>query len=593
MTDFVWTVPCSVENIDSIDLGIQLYPHIKSILVKRGIDTAQKFLEYSKPHTENLHSPWLMIDMKKAVERIVRALNEHQKILVYGDYDVDGTTAIALVYSFLQKKTADVDFYVPDRYKEGYGVSEIGIQKAIADGVQVIITLDCGIKANHTINIARQAGIDVIVCDHHNQGDVLPPAYAILDPKRTDETYPFKELSGCGVGFKLLHAICEYEYEIFRPMCSLEDYLRTNLYCYLDYVAISTAADIVPIVGENRIYMYYGLKKMLQKPLLSVKMMLANAKLIVIYNQNEEDQIVAPSPLTVSDIVFKIAPKINAAGRMCSAHSAIKLLLAQTPEEACSYFTTVVENNNDRREKENIICKEADAMILSDNSFSQKSTTVLYKDTWHKGVVGIAAAKMIEKYYKPTIILCGDGDIISGSARSVEGFDLYSAIEACSDLLSAFGGHTHAAGLSMPKENFEPFCKKFDEVVSERITENQKSPSIQIDEEITLDNITNDFYSQIQYMAPFGPQNMEPVFAIRGIVPDSVYFMGGENNHIKLNFRNVNNTFISAVGFGMAEKWRTIPPKSKIDICFTIVTNVFRGNTSLQLQLKDIKRSEL
>ncbi len=591
MTNFIWNTPLSIEHLESIDLGVQLYPQIKSILVKRGIDTTQKFLEFSTPKTAYLHSPWLMVDMQKAVKRIVTALNEHQKILVYGDYDVDGTTAIALVYSFLQDRNADVDFYVPDRYKEGYGVSEIGIQKAIDDGVQVIITLDCGIKANKTIAIAQQAGIDVIVCDHHNQGETLPNAFAVLDPKRTDETYPFKDLSGCGVGFKLLHAICEYEYQTNSPQCSLDDYLRTNLYCYLDYLAISTAADIVPIVGENRIYMYYGLKKMLQKPLLSVKMMLANAKLIFLTLQNKEEHIVASSPLTVSDIVFKIAPKINAAGRMCSARSAINLLLAQTPEEACNYFETVVENNNDRRQKETIICKEADEMILADKSFNKKCTTVLYKNSWHKGVVGIAAAKMIEKHYKPTIILCGEDDIISGSARSVEGFDLYSAIEACSELLSAFGGHTHAAGLSMPKENFELFSKKFDAVVSERITENQKTPSIQIDEEITLDEITNEFYSQIQYMAPFGPQNMEPVFAIRGIIPNSVYYMGTDHSHLKLNFQNSQNISISAIGFGMAEKWKTIPDKSKIDICFTFGTNVYRGITSLQLQLKDFRIS--
>ena len=583
MTDFIWLKPKRNDKINVTDFGNDLYPQIKSILISRGIDSAEKLDVLKHPGTSQLHSPWLMKDMDKAVKRVVTALEQHQKILVYGDYDVDGTTAIALVYSFLKDRNADVDYYVPNRYEEGYGVSEKGIRYAIEQNVNLIITLDCGIKAHATIELAQQAGIDVIVCDHHNQGDTLPEAFAVLDPKRRDCEYPFKELSGCGVGFKLLTALCE--------VLHLSE--KEHLWRYLDYLAISTAADIVPIVDENRVYMYYGLLKMAKKPLQSVKIMLVHAKLILLYkNGNGEEQICVNSPLTVSDVVFRIAPKINAAGRMNDARDAIRLLLAQTPEEASQYFTTVASQNSDRQEKEKKICEEALDMLRSDSATEQQFTNVLYKSTWHKGVVGIAAAKILESYYKPTIILCGDGDVISGSARSVADFDLYSAIEKCSHLLTSFGGHTHAAGLSLKRSDFDDFKRLFENAVQSTIQETQRHPSIQIDEEITLADVTPDFYKQVQILSPFGPENMDPVFAIYGVEPSSQYYMGGEKQHLRLNFKLSNNQEISAVGFGMAEKWRNIPPQSKVDICFTIGVNVFRGVASLQLHLKDFKESQ-
>ena len=567
-----------------VDFGEELLPQIKHILVSRGIDDKQKLQKCKQRSFSDLYDPFLMKDMDKAVERLERALDEHQNILVYGDYDVDGTTAIALVYSFLRDRGAAVDFYVPDRYSEGYGVSEKGVREAIESETQLIITLDCGIKAFRTIEMAQEAGIDVIVCDHHNQGDELPKAYAVLDPKRRDCSYPFKELSGCGVGYKLLSAFCRK-----RGISEKE-----NLNCYLDYVAISTAADIVPVVDENRVFMYYGLMKMIQKPLLSVKTMLVASRLIELYvNGDGEEQIICSNGcLTVSDVVFKIAPKINAAGRMKNARDAIHLLLANDANEALQYFATVQEQNTERQKEEKRICKEAFEEIASNPKTNSLYSTVLYRDTWHKGVVGIAAAKIIEQYYKPTIILCGEGDVISGSARSVEGFDLYSAIDACSQYLTAFGGHKHAAGLSLRREHLDDFKKMFEDKVKSTIQPSQLKPTICIDDKMTLDDVTMNLYKQIQILAPFGPENMDPVFAICDIVPESVYFMGGEEkSHVKLLFRQSDNTLVPAIGFFMAEKWKSIPPKTKIDICFTIGLNVYKGTVSLQLILKDIRVS--
>lgn len=582
MIENFWQLP--QQTSCDVDFGENLFPQIRNILVARGINTKELFRNLKEHRFDTLHDPFLMKDMDKAVERLGKALDEHQKILVYGDYDVDGTTAIALVYSFLKARQADVDFYVPDRYTEGYGVSEKGIREAINSNVQLIITLDCGIKALETISLAQSAGIDVIVCDHHNQGDELPNAFAVLDPKRHDCFYPFKELSGCGVGYKFLSAYCKKN--------GIPE--KENLNCYLDYLAISTAADIVPIVGENRVYMYYGLLKMIQKPLLPIKTMLAYSKLIFLYrNGDGEEQIICPNgSLSVSDIVFKIAPKINAAGRMKSARDAIYLLLAKDETEAMQYLSTVVEQNSERQREEKIICEEAFAMIKNDEQLQSSVSTVLYKDSWHKGVVGIAAAKVIESYFKPTVILCGKNDVISGSARSVGDFDLYSAIEKCASVLTSFGGHRHAAGLSLKKEHLDDFRTLFEKAVRSTITPSQQRPTIYIDEEVELTDITSEFYQQIQYLAPFGPDNMDPVFVMRNVVPETVYFMGTDNTHVKLSFKQSDTCYISAVGFNMAEKWRTIPQKTPVDLCFTIGLNVFRNTVSLQLQLKDFRESK-
>lgn len=569
---------------DTIDFGEELFPQIKTILHNRNIDSKEKLNELKRPDFRKIHDPFLMKDMKRAVERLGEAISKNQKILVYGDYDVDGTTAIALVYSFLRDRLANVDYYVPNRYAEGYGVSEKGIRYAIDNSCNLIITLDCGIKDNKSIEMAINAKIDVIVCDHHNPGDDLPKAFAVLDPKRADCNYPFKELSGCGVGFKLLEAYCKTN--------NLP--LKNNLYCYLDYVAISIAADIVPIVDENHNLMYYGLKKMEQKPLPSVQTMLINCGLLAVSvdGNGTESLIVKNTELTVSNIVFKIAPKINAAGRMNDARDAIRLLLAETEQDALQYLVTIDQHNANRKEKEKIICEEAIEAIKNDSNSQSKSTNVLYKADWHKGVVGIAAAKIIENYYKPTIVLCGDGDVISGSARSVEGFDLYSAINSCSDLLTAFGGHTHAAGLSMMKTNFDEFCRRFDTYVAAHILENQKQPTIFIDSEITLNDINAEMYNQVHYLAPFGPQNMDPIFSINNIPIESHSYMGGDKSHLRLVFKNQTNT-IYAVGFFMAKLWeeRNLHDGDIVDICFTLSKNIFRDSISYQLMLKDFRKS--
>ena len=399
---------------DTTDFGEDLFPQIRTILHNRNITSKEKLQTLKKPDFRKTHNPFLMKDMKSAVERLGEAVSKRQKILVYGDYDVDGTTAIALVYSFLRDRQANVDYYVPNRYTEGYGVSKVGIQWAIDNSFQLIITLDCGIKDNKTIGMAKEAGIDVIVCDHHNAGDVLPQAFAILDPKRPDCNYPFKELSGCGVGFKFMQAFAMSNGVPF-----------SELIPSLDLVAVSTASDIVPITDENHNLMYYGLKKMEQKPLPSIQTMLINCGLISLsYDENGFEKIsVKNNELSVSSIVFKIAPKINAAGRMNDARDAIRLLLAENEQDALQYLVTIDQLNANRKEKEKIICEEALDIIENDANYQNKSTNVLYKADWHKGVVGIAAAKIIESYYKPTIVLCGEGEVISGSARSVEDFD--------------------------------------------------------------------------------------------------------------------------------------------------------------------------
>lgn len=557
------------------DFAINYHSKIREILYARGIDTEEKLSRFLSPNVSDLRDPWLMKDMEKAVNRLEKAIDGHEKILVYGDYDVDGTTAISLVYSFLRDIQCNVDFYVPDRYTEGYGLSKQGMQWAVEQHFQLIISLDCGIKANEAVAYVQERGIDVIICDHHNQGEKLPNAYAILDPKRHDCEYPFKELSGCGVGYKLLYAYC------LRKKYTLQQ-IKERLNCYLDYVAISIASDIVPIVDENRVLMRFGLLKMQMKNkvLLPVRILLEHAGLG------------EATSLSVSDVVFKISPKINAAGRIKSARDVISLLTATTEDEAQKYCAAIEEYNHTRREFDKNITQTALQMIYESESMQQAKSTVLYDASWHKGVVGIVASRVIETYYKPTIILCGDGEKITGSARSVGDFDLYAAIDSCSDCLVAFGGHRFAAGLTLLKSDLEKFKARFEEAVSSTIQESQMQPEIVIDAELEAEDVTFEFYEQLEKLAPFGPQNMNPVFVIRNMYDNGSVKIGKENSHMRFCLENENGRTLSFVGFGMAEKWDAISSNESFDVCFTISLDQFRGEKRLNLEVKDIMENK-
>ncbi|MDR0941897.1 MAG: single-stranded-DNA-specific exonuclease RecJ, partial [Bacteroidales bacterium] len=503
MKHYSWRIkPCgnSQKLIEYLAEQLNVSPVIAQLLVLRNVKTvenAQKFLNLRQSLTE-IHNPFLMKDMRRAVDRICEAVEQQQSILVYGDYDVDGTTAVSVVYAFLQRVGVQkLHFYIPDREKEGYGVSTQGIEWAIAHNIDLIITLDCGIKAVKTIAQATAHRIDVIVCDHHEVGEELPNALAILNPKQKDCTYPFKELSGCGVGFKLIHALC------IEKNLPLKEYL----FCYLDILALSIAADIVPMVDENRIFMFNGLWKMQAKPSLAIKTILESAG-------------VFKSNITVSDVVFKISPRINAAGRIRHAKTVVELLLCDNYKEAYEICREIEDYNRERKEIDTAITNQALKNIEKIDPAHGKYTCVVYEPQWHKGVIGIVASRIVEHHYKPSIVFCGEGDIITASARSVHGFDLYSAIEQCSHLLTNFGGHTCAAGLSLQKENLGDFIQTFETVVARTITPEQLQPSILIEVELAPHDISMNLYEQLQDLAPFGPRNMRPVFVMRNMQVD-------------------------------------------------------------------------
>jgi single-stranded-DNA-specific exonuclease len=572
MKQYTWVEPEILKQVDEIELWSKqfgIHAKLVPLLWNRGILTFENAKNFFTPSTSNLHNPFLMADMQKAVDRLVLALDTNQKILVYGDYDVDGTTAVAMVYSFLKSCNAQVIYYVPDRYNEGYGVSIQGMDYAIQHSCNLIITLDCGIKAHRAIEYVTQAGIDVIVCDHHEPGETLPPAYAVLDPKRDDCNYPFKELSGCGVGYKFLYALCEQR--------SIS--IKENLNCYMDLLAISIASDIVPIVDENRVLIYFGLLKIMRKPHLGIKAITETSGMF--------------GPITVSDVVFKIGPRINAAGRMYNAKTVIELLISDNYEKAVDICKQIQEYNISRRAIDKSITDEALAMLKNDEQTFLKKTNVLYKPSWHKGVIGIVASRVLEQYYKPTVIFCGEGDIISASARSVAEFDLYKALEQCSDLLVNYGGHTFAAGMSMEKQYLPQFIERFETIVSQTITEDALQPKILIDAELNIDDITLQLYEDIMRFAPFGPQNMTPVFMIRGLCDTGKSkIMGNDQSHVKLELMSSGKSTksIEAIGFGLAHTWKQISKThNKIDICFTIREHEFRNIKSLQLELRDIR----
>lgn len=554
----------SPEKVESLSKAINLNPVLSSVLIQRGIETFESAKTFFRPSLDLLHDPFLMKDMDKAANRIVKAIQNEEKILVYGDYDVDGTTSVAMMVHFLRKYSNQVSHYVPDRFLEGYGVSVKGIEKASEDGIKLIVSLDCGIKSAEPVALAVKLGMDFIICDHHQAGEVLPVATAVLDPKRQDCEYPYKELSGCGVGFKLIQAIC-----------LLMGLPKEVAYYYLDLLAVSIASDIVPITGENRILTYHGLKKLNQSPQFGLRALSGSAGL--------------KKELSISNIVFGIGPRINASGRVAHASQSIQLLLAENEEEAEKLSVGLNKKNTDRRELDLNITAEAIGMIQESPNFPNNKSNVLYHPDWHKGVVGIVASRCIEFHHRPTIVLTESEGKAAGSARSIPGLDLYACICACDDLLIQYGGHTHAAGMTLKIENVPLLAQRFEEEVAKRVTDEMLFPLINIDAELDFNLITPKFFQVLAQFGPFGPGNMEPIFLSRKVVVETNKIWLLKDEHLKVRVKQADNVAFDAIGFGLGYKFDTVKNAKKIKICYTIGENEYNGTKSLQLFLKDIQ----
>jgi single-stranded-DNA-specific exonuclease len=555
-----------LEKVQQLQETIKATRVFSSLMIQRGLNKADQVKEYFNPNLNQLHDPFIMRDMDKAVARIEQALEEGQKIMVYGDYDVDGTTSVALVYSFLSSFYDNLMYYIPDRYKEGYGISIQGIDQAKKEGVDLIIALDCGIKANAKIEYANSLKIDFIICDHHMPGEELPLAIAILDPKRIDCNYPYKELSGCGIGFKLCQAL------------NLKNsWGKEVLYNLLDLTALSIASDIVPLTGENRVLAYFGLKLINEKPRKSISRLLELA--------NKEGRI------DITALVFFVGPRINAAGRIDQAELSVKLLITEDDDLIESVGQKINALNTTRKEYDQDITEEALQMIRENENYMNAKSTLLYAEHWHKGVIGIVASRMIENFYRPTILLTKSGEMASGSARSVLGFDVYKAIDQCSDLLEQFGGHKYAAGMTMKTKNIDAFRERFEEVVSSSITEEQLTPKIEIDLEVDFDELSKLVYNQMLRFAPFGPQNLTPVFCTKNVV-DAGFSktVGSDKSHLKLNvcIQNNKTVTIDGIGFGLGEHEQKVKTGKPFSIAYTLEINEWKGNKTLQLMVKDL-----
>ena len=560
-----WKLPVwDANTVLQLQSSLKVNTVICQILVQRGIDTFEKAKQFFRPQLSDLHSPWLMKDMDLAVERVLRAFHIKEKILVYGDYDVDGTTSVACMFRFLQSVYPTVGFYIPHRYREGYGISQQGIHYAKENGFSLIISLDCGIKSIELIQYAKELSIDFIVCDHHLPDNQLPPAVAILNPKQINCNYPYKELCGCGVGFKLITALSEK----LGLAASIS-------YEYIDLVACAIAADIVPLTGENRTLAYFGLKKVNENPCVGIKALLQLAGM-----QKE---------IHINNLVFIIAPRVNAAGRMDDAKKAVQLFIEKDMQAALQLAEMLHNDNTDRKEADTTITAEALTIIENDINHIHKKTTVVYQEHWHKGVVGIVASRLIEKHYRPTIVLTKSGAYITGSARSVAGFNLYEAIYACRDYLMGYGGHFAAAGLTLKAENLSAFSQAFETAVNETIDPNLLIPEICIAAEVQLKDITLGFYNIICQMEPFGPENMQPVFLIKKLI-DTGYSKIVKEEHIRFVLKQ-NNQTITGIGFNMAHLFPLLAAQKLIDVVCTIDLNEYMGEKNLQLRVIDVKPS--
>jgi single-stranded-DNA-specific exonuclease len=552
------------QKVDALQQSLKIHPVICHILVQRGIDTFEIAKDFFRPRLDSLHDPWLMKDMDKATTRILSAVEQQEKILIFGDYDVDGTTSVACMYQFLHKVHSALDFYIPHRYREGYGVSKAGIDFAKEHGFTLIISLDCGIKSAHLIAYAKTLGIDFIVCDHHLPDDILPDAVAILNPKQPGCNYPYKELCGCGVGFKLIQALA--------PQFGLGD---DHVFEFLDLVATAIAADIVPVTGENRILAFHGLKKVNENPNKGIKALMQLSGLT--------------KELHINNLVFMIAPRVNAAGRMDDARKAVQLFVAETDEQALYFGEMLHSDNTDRKEADITITSEALALIVENPDWAGRKSTVVFQEHWHKGVVGIVASRLIEQYYRPTIVLTKSGDYAAGSARSVPGFNLYEAIHACREHLLGYGGHFAAAGMTLELQHIDAFRNKFEEVVSATIHPDLLIPEIVIDAGIRLRDISWSFYNILAQMEPFGPDNLRPVFIVRRVM-DSGYSKVVKEQHVRFSVRQDNVT-LTGIGFGIAEKFYLLQMGRPVDIVFKIDENEWNGEKNLQLRVIDFNLS--
>ena len=544
---------------------------IARLLVQRGISSYNEAKSFFRPRLSDLLDPFLMKDMEKAVDRVERAISLQEKVIIYGDYDVDGTTSVAMMYSFLKPRIEHIEYYIPDRYSEGYGISPQSINYAVENGFTLVIALDCGIKAVEKIADAKNRGLDFIICDHHNPDEIIPPAVAVLDPKRPDCSYPNKELSGCGVGFKLLQAYCIKN--------NIE---QDEIYDLLDLLAVSIASDIVPIVGENRVLAYFGLKKLNSNPGIGLQTIINMAGL-------------AGTEITISDIVFKIGPRLNASGRIEHGKKSVQILVSDDEGQSDLIGEEINSYNEIRKTLDRDITLDAIEMIEKNEELKYMNSTVLYNRDWHKGVVGIVASRVTEQFYRPTVILTESNGLATGSARSVRDFDLYEAIGKCSDLLESYGGHMYAAGLTLKIENIPAFRERFEEIVTKQITSVQQTQTIEVDAKITLSDITPKFYRILKQFAPFGPHNMNPVFVTEDVYDAGTSRRVGKNQeHLKLDLvePDVNSGIFPGIAFNQSNAFELITSGSPFDICYTIVENEFRGKTNLQLLIKDIKKRE-
>ena len=563
--------PADAETVSRLSSELGVDPVLAELLVQRGVTTFAQARSFFRPSLDDLHDPFLMKDMDKAVERVGRAVATGEKILVYGDYDVDGTTAVSLVYSFLRELTESVGFYIPDRYDEGYGVSFKGIDKAAGEGYSLIITLDCGIKANDKVAYASGKGIDMIICDHHLPENELPAAVAVLDPKREDCDYPFDDLSGCGVGFKLVQAYSQQNGIPFERLLPL-----------LDLLVVSIASDLVSVVGENRILAHYGLKRLNENPRKGLLAMIRISDL-------------DPEHITIDDIVFKIGPRINAAGRVETGSIAVELMTAVDDAQANRIGEEINRRNNERKEIDREITHEALLMVQSGKCLSSGNATIVYNPKWHKGVVGIVASRLVEAFYKPTVVLTMSNGFVTGSARSVHGFDLYGAIESCADLLENFGGHLYAAGLTLREENLPEFCRRIEKSISENINSEMLTPVITVDARLNFDRITPKFFRILKQFQPFGPGNNAPVFLTENVYDNgNARKVGNEGSHLKLELMQESQPYrhISAIAFNKSEHFDHIKAGNPIDICYSIVENYYRGIANIQLRVKDLRDRE-
>jgi single-stranded-DNA-specific exonuclease len=560
-----WTIKSKPEKekVQALQNALQVDETVATLLVQRGIETYEQAKTFFRPTLEDLHNPYLMKDMDKAVSRIEKAIANNENILVFGDYDVDGTTAVSLVSSYLRTYYPNVATYIPDRYNEGYGISYIGIDYAEDNDVSLIIALDCGIKSIDHVNYAKAKNIDFIICDHHRPGDSLPDAIAVLDPKRADCSYPYDELCGCGVGFKLIQALAENRKQ------TIEDLLP-----YLDLVATAIAADIVPMTGENRVLAKFGLEVINTNPRPGIKALIQNTKKKV---------------LTITDVVFIVAPRINAAGRVKHGNEAVALLTEYNLEQAEQFASEIEGYNSDRKDLDKQITKEA-LLQIEENNEIERFSTVVYQESWHKGVIGIVASRLVENYYRPTIVFTKSGDILAASARSVKDFDVYNALEACAEHLEQFGGHMYAAGMTLKEENYQNFKIAFENEVKNTIHPDLLIPEIAVDFELNFSDINEKFMRILKQFEPFGPENMTPVFMSKNVV-DSGYAktLGNDAEHLKVFVKQNHSPNFNAIGFGLGKKIDIVKNKNPFDAVYVVEENEWNGNVSLQLQLRDIR----